>query len=101
AQLVTAAQARLEQTVLDKQEQAASAETDMRQSYERAALAKRQITLQQQVVDAYEQQFQIARRSLIDVLDAYNELTAVQLQQSTAVGDFREATLAYLHARAS
>lgn len=101
AQLVTAAQARLEQTVLDKQEQAASAETDMRQSYERAALAKRHIILQQQVVDAYEQQFQIARRSLIDVLDAYNELTAVQLQQSTAVGDFREATLAYLHARAS
>ena len=101
AQLVTAAQARLDQTALDRQEQAASAETDMRQSYERAAQAKRQITLQQQVVNAYEQQFQIARRSLIEVLDAHNELTAVQLQQSTAVGDFREATLAYLHARAS
>ena len=38
---------------------------------------------------------------VIEVLDAHNELTMMELQQAMAVNDFRDAALSYLHARAS
>jgi adhesin transport system outer membrane protein len=52
------------------------------------------------VVSDNEKQFKIARKSLIDVLNAYNELAGVEMAYVTAQNDYRMAALAYLRAQA-
>lgn len=48
---------------------------------------------------AYELQFKIARRTLTDVLGAYNELAGIEQENVTARNDFRDAALDYLVAQ--
>ncbi|MCP2040404.1 outer membrane protein TolC [Neisseria sp. HSC-16F19] len=100
AQTMIAAESRLNQMLREVTEKSRTAETDMQQSNRRAALTKAQIAAQQQVVKAYELQFKIARRSLIDVLDSYNELSGVEMTHVTAQNDYRDAALSYLRAQA-
>ena len=49
---------------------------------------------------AYELQFKVARRTLTDVLGAYNELANIEQENVTARNDFRDAALEYLTAQA-
>ncbi|QRQ83241.1 TolC family protein [Paralysiella testudinis] len=100
AQTLIAAESRLTQMLREITEQSRTAETDMRQSSRRAALTLSQIAAQAEVVKSYELQFKIARRSLIDVLDSYNELASVELAHVVAENDFRDAALTYLRAQA-
>lgn len=53
------------------------------------------------VIKAYELQFKIARRTLIDVLDAYAELWNIENTVVAARNDYRDAALAYLNSQAA
>ncbi len=98
-QSIIAAQARLGQIQRDIEERARTAEIDMFQSKQKMDIAHQQITASQEVVIANEKQFKIARKTLVDVLNAYNELSAVEISYVTAHNDFRMAALAYLRAQ--
>ena len=95
-----AAEARLGQIQRDIEERARTAEIDMFQSQQKMDISKEQIVASKEVVIANEKQFKIARKTLIDVLNAYNELAAVEMAYVTAQNDYRMAALAYLRAQA-
>ncbi|MDU8925646.1 TolC family protein, partial [Pasteurellaceae bacterium LIM206] len=95
-----AAEAKLREIELDIQEKALTSEVDMVRSRDLARVAHKQIALQRKVVADTEMQFEIANRSLLNVLDAYQELTGVQMAGITARNDFRDAALLYLASQA-
>lgn len=82
------------------QENSQTAEISMRQSLQYMKVASQQIQSQKQVVKVYEDQFMISRRTLLDVLDSYQNLTAIQISEASARNDYRDAVLAYLAAQA-
>lgn len=96
----SAAQAKLQEILLELQEQARSAEIDMKQNSRRLAVAKKQIVSQQKVVKSTELQFDIAQRSLLDVLNAYKELSDIEVEEVNIQNDFRIAALNYLVSQA-
>ncbi|WP_274584919.1 TolC family protein [Neisseria leonii] len=96
---VAAAEARMDQILRDVSERARTAQVDMIESERRAAITAEHIAAQQEVVKAFELQFKIARRSLVDVLDAYSQLVNIEQAYSSAQNDFRDAALAYLTAQ--
>lgn len=98
-QSIIAAQARLRQIERDIEERTRTAEIDMFQSKQKMDIARLQIAASHDVVIANEKQFKIARKTLVDVLNAYNELSAVEISYVTAQNDFRMAALAYLRAQ--
>ena len=71
----------------------------MMQSEQRADITAQHIEAQKDVVKTYELQFKIARRTLTDVLGAYNELSSIEQENVTAHNDFRDAALDYLVAQ--
>ena len=85
--LLRQAEAELAATRLDRAERRRSVEEEVRVAY-RALVAAEAIALPlqrhadaaQQVLVAYGQQFDIGRRSLLDLLDAQGELTAARLR---------------------
>lgn len=77
-----------------------SAAINMVQSEKQEIIAKNYIAEQKKVVSNYEKQFTINRRSLIDLLDAYNELANIQISAVTLKNDFRDSTLSYLSVQA-
>lgn len=95
-----AAEARLQEIELEVSQQARTAEIDMVRNQNVAKAANKQITLQKNVVSDTELQFQIATKSLLNVLDAYQELTSVQATEVAARNDFRDAALLYLVSQA-
>lgn len=95
-----AAEARLQEIELEVAQQARTAEIDMVRNQQLAKTASKQIALQKNVVKDTELQFQIAMKSLLNVLDAYQELTNVQATEIAARNDFREAALLYLVSQA-
>lgn len=101
AESLIAADAKMEQIQRDVAERARSAQVDMRQSLNRLNIAEQQIAAQKKVIKAYELQFKIARRTLIDVLDAYAELWNIEAAAVTAKNDYRDAALAYLNSQAA
>ncbi len=98
-QSIVAAQARLGQIQRDIEERARTAEIDMFQSKQKMDISRQQIAASRDVVVANEKQFKIARKTLVDVLNAYNELSVVEMAYVTAQNDFRMAALAYLRAQ--
>lgn len=82
-------------------ERSRSAEVDMRQSLNRVNIAAQQIAAQQKVIKAYELQFKIARRTLIDVLDSYSDLWNIEAEIVSAQNDFRDAALDYLSSQSA
>lgn len=98
-QSIVAANARLGQIQRDIEERARTAEIDMFQSKQKMDITRQQIAASRDVVIANEKQFKIARKTLVDVLNAYNELSAVEMAYVTAQNDFRMAALAYLRAQ--
>nr|WP_035302470.1 TolC family protein [Acinetobacter tandoii] len=100
-QSAVAAKARLDQIQRDIEERARTAEIDMFQSRQKMNISQEQILASRKVVSDNEKQFKIARKSLIDVLNAYNELAGVEMAYVTAQNDYRMAALAYLRAQAN
>ncbi|UOP05308.2 TolC family protein [Conchiformibius kuhniae] len=96
AHTLVAAEAKMDALLRDSAERGRSAEMDMRQSLKRAGIAQQQIAAQKKVIKAYELQFKIARRTLIDVLDAYSDLSNIELTEVAAQNDFRDAAWTYL-----
>lgn len=95
------ADTKMAQIQRDVAERARSAQVDMRQSLNRLNIAEQQIAAQKKVIKAYELQFKIARRTLIDVLDAYAELWNIESTAVAARNDYRDAALAYLSSQAA
>lgn len=97
---VEAADSKLDQILREVAERAKTAEMDMAQSELRSGITAQHIVSQKEVVKAYELQFKVARRTLTDVLGAYNELANIEQENITARNDFRDAALEYLTAQA-
>ncbi|QMT30939.1 TolC family protein [Alysiella filiformis] len=101
AESMIVADAKMEQIQRDVAERARSAQVDMLQSLKRVEIGEQQIAAQKKVIKAYELQFKIARRTLIDVLDAYAELWNIENTVVAARNDYRDAALAYLNSQAA
>lgn len=95
-----AAEAKLKEIELSVEEQTYTSETDMLQNYRRQSVTSKQIVTQRKVIKNIEEQFKIAYRSLSDVLDSYRQLSDLQIAESSARNDFRDAALAYLASQA-
>lgn len=100
AHTVEAADSKLDQILREVVERAKTAEMDMAQSELRSSISAQHIASQKEVVKAYELQFKVARRTLTDVLGAYNELANIEQENITSRNDFRDAALEYLTAQA-
>lgn len=99
--VVLSAKARSQELLRDIEERAETAKVDMKQSENRAKIAKSLIATQSQVAQDYEQQFYISRRTLLEVLDSYAELASTETSYVEAQNDYRDAAVAYLLAKAS
>ena len=101
AKQISAAQQRAELLERDLAQRAATAEADMAQSQFQIKAAEAQIGSSTQVVELYELQFKVGRRSLIELVNAYAELSATELSRTVALNDYRTAVASYLYARAA
>lgn len=99
AQELVAAESRLTQVFRDINERTRTAEHQMEQSVERINISDEQVRTTAEVAHSYELQFKIARKTLIELLNAYNDLANVELAHVNARNDFRVAALSYLHAQ--
>ncbi|WP_133543080.1 TolC family protein [Mesocricetibacter intestinalis] len=95
-----AAEAKLREIELEMQEKALTSEADMLRNQQLMAVTKKQIALQRNVVQDNELKFSVADKSLIDLLNSYQELTSVQAAEVTARNDYRDAALVYLISQA-
>lgn len=95
-----AAEAKMQEIELEVAQQARTAEIDMVRNQQLAKVAHKQIGLQKNVVQDTELQFEIATKTLLNVLDAYQELSNVQATEVAARNDFRDAALLYLVSQA-
>lgn len=95
-----AAQAKLEEVLLELEEQARSSEIDMKQNKRRLEIVKKQIGAQRKVVNSTELQFDIAQRTLLNVLNSYKELSDIEVEEISIKNDFRIAALNYLVSQA-
>ncbi len=100
ARQIAAAERRGELLERDVAERSATAEADMAQSRLQIEASKRQIGASASVVELYEMQFKVGRRSLIELVNAYAELAAVEGSLVAAENDYRRAVASYLAARA-
>lgn len=101
ARQIVAAERRGELLERDIAERAVTAEADMAQSQLQIEAATRQISASANVVDLYEMQFKVGRRSLIELVNAYAELASVESSRVTAENDYRRAVVSYLSAHAA
>lgn len=83
---------------LDVQRKAA--QVNYQRSEARLRSARALIGSQQGVAEVFEKQFQIARRSMVDLLNAYAELSSVEAAAAQAQSDRRSFALEYLRASA-
>lgn len=97
---LSASNERIKKTFREIKEMSQSAAINMVQSEKQGVIAQSYIAEQKIVVSNYEKQFTINRRTLIDLLDAYNELANIQASAVTLKNDFRDATLNYLSVQA-
>ena len=77
-----------------------TSEVNYQRALERLDSARGLISSSQQVTEVFEKQFQIARRSMVDLLNAYAELSGIESATAQAASDVRAAALEYLHAGA-
>ena len=93
-----AAQARLTQIAQSLEQRAKVAELQMREDQSRIEIAQVQAKSMAQVAQDYEDQFKIATKSLLDVVNAYSELSNVEQLKVRAEYDLMLAKLDYLSA---
>lgn len=75
-----------------------TSEVNYQRALERHASARGLISSTQRVTEVFEKQFQIARRSMVDLLNAYAELSSIESATAQSAADVRAAALEYLHA---
>lgn len=100
ASQLSAAENRTEQMKRDLEERAQTAVEDMSRSRAQIEASAAQIATAKEVASLYEMQFKVARRSLLDVLNAYSELSSVEVSAVNARNDWRAAVASYLYANA-
>ncbi len=100
AKQISAAEQRAELFEREIEQRSATAEADMAQSLLQIRAAEEQIGASARVVELYEMQFKVGRRSLIELVNAYAELSSVEVSRIVAQNDWRAAVLSYLSAQA-
>lgn len=100
ARQIGAAEQRAELLQREVDQRAATAEADMEQSQREIAAAQDQIGASASVVELYELQFKVGRRSLIELVNAYQELASVEASRVIAENNWRQAVVSYLDAHA-
>lgn len=95
-----AASARTEQIVRDITERYETAKINMKQSQNQARISKKHIEVQKKVAANYAEQFTVSRRSLLEVLDSYAELSRTESTYVNALHQFRASSIAFLLAQA-
>lgn len=95
----SAAAQRLERVVRDVEETARLALIDMQRSEIQLKTLSAHIKASSEVVDFYKLQFSIARRSLIEVLNAEKELSDVEMARSGTKTQWNRAVLSYLRSQ--
>lgn len=93
-----AARARLNNIYDSLTQRADVATLEMREDQARIEVAEAQIHALEQVAVDYEDQFKIATRTLLDVVNAYSELSGIKQLQVEAEYDLMKAKLDYLSA---
>ncbi len=97
--LTNAAGIKLDRINRDVEEEARLAIINMERSHLQLGILKRQITANEKVTRFYKEQFRVARRSLLDVLNAETELSDVELAYINTQRDYSKAILDYLHSQ--
>ncbi len=97
--LKMAAESRLQRVIRDIEESSRLALLDMKRSEVQLKTLASQAKATSKVVDFYKLQFSVARRSLIEVLNAEKELTDVELAQLAAKTQWNRAALKYLRSQ--
>lgn len=97
ASAIAAGHERLLRTARDLEESAALAKINIQESQSQLKTLKRQIAASEKVVDFYRLQFDVARRSLLDVLNAEKELSNAELAYSNTQHNLRQSKLDYLY----
>lgn len=100
ARQIAAAEQRTELLEREIAQRSATAEADMAQSLLQIKAAEQQIGASSSVVELYELQFKVGRRSLIELVNAHAELAAVETSRVAAENDYRQAVVNYLYAQA-
>lgn len=96
---VIAASQRLERISRDIDNISEIAKINIQESRTQLKTLKAQIAASAKVVDFYQMQFDIARRSLLDVLNAERELADVELSFVNTEHELRSAMLDYLYSQ--
>lgn len=99
ASLRTAAERRLERVVRDAEEAARLALIQMKRNEIQLKTLRAQKKSTAEVVEFYQLQFTIARRSLIEVLNAERELADVELATVNTKNEWNRAVLSYLRSQ--
>ncbi len=97
---IMAAEQRIDLLEREITEKAATARVDMAQSLREMEVAKQQIGASAKVVELYELQFKVGRRTLIELVNAYQELASVEISQANAENNYRQAFVSYLDSQA-
>lgn len=97
---IIAAERRAELLEREVRQRSDTARADMARSLEQIAAAQDQIGASESVVELYELQFKVGRRSLIELVNAYQELASVEASEVMARNDWRLAVVSYLDAQA-
>ncbi len=97
--LQAAAESRLQRVIRDIEEASRLALLDMSRSEKQLKTLSSQIRATGKVVEFYKLQFGIARRSLIEVLNAEKELTDVELARAATRTKWNRAALNYLRSK--
>lgn len=99
ASLIEAERSRLESTMLDLEEKYHSALINLKQYQAQTNTLKKQVRALYDVIEYYKLQFLIAKRTLLELLNAENELLNAQLSRVNADYQYRHAVLDYLYSQ--
>ncbi|EQA09502.1 outer membrane efflux family protein [Glaesserella parasuis D74] len=97
ASQISASRERLLRTARDIEEGANLAKINIKENRVQLGVLKKQIVSSEKVIDFYRMQFDIARRTLLDVLNAEKELSNVELSYATTQHNLRLSILDYLY----
>ncbi|AUI67070.1 MULTISPECIES: TolC family protein [Glaesserella] len=99
ASQISASKARLQRVIRDIEDGANIAKINIQESNLQLNALKKQMVSSAKVVEFYRLQFDIARRSLLDVLNAEKDLSSVELAYSSTSHNLRMSILDYLYSQ--
>ncbi|HID7803500.1 TPA: TolC family protein [Proteus mirabilis] len=94
-----AAQQRLDRVIRDIEEARRLSIINIQKSTQKLKILDTQILSSTKVVNFYQLQFNVARRSLLDVLDAEKELSDVELAYVKTLNELRHGMVDYMYAQ--